>query len=179
MTKKETKTAILTMLDQGESKSKTFASFTGKDLKDRAIAHLIASHANPALLSKHAKLIDAMIVISWLQLTVGVLLSLALFSNMGMTAGIIFTLFVAGFCYLFVWGFSHSKAWAYNATILLTLINLPKSLNGFSEDPISTLIGLLVGVSLFSFTWFVRNKIFPDFLVFGPRKIKGQFVLTS
>ena len=131
MNKKEVKAEIQQSLSRGESKSRVFHQFSGKGLSDRVIANLIASHANPELCDRHAKLIDAMIVISWLQLALGVLIGIGLVIDLSLTAGLIITGLIAGFCYLFVWGFTHNKAWAYNATILLSIVkySLPQSMD--------------------------------------------------
>lgn len=179
MNKKEIKAEIQKLLSSGESKSRVFHQFSGKGLSDRVIANLIASHASPELCDRHEKLIDAMIVVSWLQLALGVLLAIALAINLGLTAGIIIAGLIAGFCYLFVWGFTHNKAWAYNATILLSIVNLPKSLDDFSSSPISSIAALVVGTGLVAFTWYVRGKLFPDFAFISPKKVKGKFVFSS
>lgn len=179
MNKKEVKAEIQQSLSRGESKSRVFHQFSGKGLSDRVIANLIASHASPELCDRHAKLIDAMIVISWLQLALGVLIGIGLVIDLSLTAGLIITGLIAGFCYLFVWGFTHNKAWAYHATILLSIVNLPKGLEDFGSSPISSLVGLTLGAGLIAFTWYVRSKLFPDFAFISPKKVKGQFVFSS
>lgn len=179
MNKKEIKAEIQKLLSSGESKSSVFHQFSGKGLSDRVIANLIASHASPELCDRHEKLIDAMIVISWLQMALGVLIAIGLALNLGLVAGLIITGLIAAFCYLFVWGFTHNKAWAYNATILLSIVNLPKGLEDFGSSPISNLVGLMLGAGLIAFTWFVRSKLFPDFAFISPKKVKGKFVFSS
>ena len=179
MNKKEIKAEIQTLLSRGESKSAVFARFTGQGLSDRVLANLIASHASPGLCDRHEKLIDAMIVISWLQMALGVLIGIGLSINLGLVAILIITGLIAAFCDLFVWGFTHNKAWAYNATILLSVVNLPKGLEDFNTSPISTLAALVLGVGLIAFTWYVRTKLFPDFAYISPKKVNGQFVFST
>lgn len=179
MNKKEIKAEIQKLLSRGESKSRVFHQFSGQGLSDRVIANVIASHVSPELCAQHEKWIDAMIVISWLQLALGVLISFALAIDLGLTGALIIAGLIAGFCYLFVWGFTHSKAWAYNATILLSIVNLPKSLEDFGSSPTSSLVGLTLGAGLIAFTWYVRGKLFPDFAFIAPKKVKGRFVFSS
>lgn len=179
MKKKEIQEQIKLRLSNGESKSSTFQQLCGQGVSDRVVAHMIASYASQELCDRHSKLIDAMIVISWLQLAFAVLVSIAIGIKAGLAALLIITALLGAFAYLFVWGFTNNKAWAYNATILLSIVNLPKSLTDLSASPISSIIGLAVGVGLIAFTWYVRSKIFPDFSFIAPKKIKGTYVFTS
>ncbi len=179
MNKKEIKAQIEQRLANGEAKSTVFGRMSGQGVSDRKVAHFIASFADPRLCLQHAKLIDAMIVISWIQLVLAVLASIGIGFKMGSLAVLIIAALVGGFLYLFVWGFTHNKAWAYNVTIVLTIVNLPKTLNGVTEHPIATLIGSAVSVALLAFTWYVRSKVFPDFAFISPRKVKGTYVFSS
>jgi hypothetical protein len=179
MTKNEIKEDVIRRLSQGEGKTAVFRTLSGKGLSDRVLAHFIASYADPKLCDQHAKLIDAMIVISWLELALGVLVSIGLGLTMGLIGLLVLTGFVGGFCYLFVWGFTRNKAWAYNVSILMSLVNAPKALNGFAESPVASLVALGIGVGLFMFTWHVRGKLFPDFAFIGPKKEKGMYVFSS
>jgi hypothetical protein len=179
MKKKEIQAQVDLRLSNGDSKSSTFRQLSGQGVSDRVVAHMIASYASIELCNRHARLIDAMIVISWLQLAVAVLASIAMSIKSGVLAVVLITALVGAFAYLFVWGFTNNKAWAYNATILLSLINLPQSLTGFFATPISSTIGLVVGVGLIAFTWYVRGKLFPDFAFITPKKIKGTYVFSG
>lgn len=179
MKKKEIQAQINSRLSNGESKSSTFRQLSGQGVSDRVVAHMIASYASQELCNRHAKLIDAMIVISWLQLALVVLVSIAIGLKAGLIAVMLITAFTGAFGYLFVWGFTNNRAWAYNATIFLTIINLPKTLTGFSATPISSSIGLAVSLGLIGFTWYVRGKIFPDFAFITPKKLKGSYVFSS
>jgi hypothetical protein len=86
---------------------------------------------------------------------------------------------VGAFMYLLVWGFQNNKAWAYNVTIILTIVNLPKQFKGFMDAPLLNKIALLIGLALFAFTWYVRGKLFPDFLFMSPRKTGKTYVFSS
>jgi hypothetical protein len=120
-----------------------------------------------------------MVVIAWVQLVLGVLIGLSLALKMGSLAGLLIAAFIGGFAYLFVWGFQHSRAWAYNASIVLSIINLPKALNDVSSEPASSVFALTLGVAWIAYTWFVRSKLFPDLAVLGPRKVSGTYRFSS
>jgi hypothetical protein len=181
MKKKQIQEAIHTQLNQGRPKSEVFQTMSGQGIKDRVVAHFIAAHAAPDLVRRHAKLIDAMIVISWLQMAVAVLMGVVL--GIGMHAGwialLLVTAFLGGFTYLFVWGFTRNRAWAYNATIMLSIINLPKVLGDVGKAPMANGIALALSIALIAFTWYVRGKVFPDFAFMSPRKLKGSYVFSS
>ncbi len=179
MNKKEIQAQINSRLANGESKTSTFTQLSGQGVSDRVLAHLIASHASPQLCDRHAKLVDAMIVISWLQLGFMVLLSVALGFKAGLVAMVLITAFLGAFAYLFVWGFTNNKAWAYNVTIVLSVINLPKAFTGFAETPVLSTVGLAISIGLLAFTWYVRGKIFPDFSFISPKKVKGSYIFSN
>ena len=179
MNKKEIQGEVDRRLSNGESKTLVFRLLSGSGINDRVLAHQIASYASPMLCQCHSKLILAMIVIAWVQLVIALLIGIVIGLKMGLLGMLIVTAFVGALAYLFVWGFSHNKAWAYNATILLSIANSPKSLNGFTETPILSIVSLLLGIALFSFTWFVRRKLFPDFAFIAPKKVKGAYVFSN
>lgn len=179
MNKKEIQGEISRRLSAGESKSSVFQLMQGNDLSDRKIAHLIASHVDQRLCSQHQGLIKAMVIIAWVQLAFSLLATLVAGEKMGLIACLLFVAFVGAFAYLFVWGFSNNKAWAYNASILLTIINLPKTLASFKEAPTSSIVALILGTGVLAFTWYVRNKLFPDFLFISAKKVKGSYIFSS
>lgn len=179
MKRKQIQVEVNRRLSAGEGKTAVFQNLVSQGAKERITAHFIASHADPKRLQQHTKLIDAMIVISWLQMALAVLLGLGVGLKDGLGAGLFMTAFVGGIVYLFVWGFTNNKAWAYNVTIFLSIINLPKALTGFAAQPTGSVIGLALSVGLISFTWYVRSKLFPDFGFVTPKKVRGAFVFSD
>jgi len=176
---KEIQVDINRRLANGESKSAVFQFMRDQGISDRKIARIIASYFDPQLGVQHARLIKAIIVIAWVQLALALLIALAAGIKMGLVGCLLLVAFIGAFAYLFVWGFTHSKAWAYNTTILLSMVNLPKALNGFTVTPIASSATLLIGIALLAFTWHVRSKLFPDFLFMSPKKVKGAYVFSS
>ena len=179
MNKKQIQAEITKRLSNGESKSAVFRLLRGGDVSDRKIAHYIASYADPKLCQRHAKLIKAMVVIAWIQLAFAVFSAFTVGQQMSLFGTIIVVGLISAFAYLFVWGFSRSKAWVYNVSIFLSIVNLPKALKGFAEDPLTSSIAFAVSLVLIAFTWHVRGKLFPDFLFMSPKKINGSYAFSS
>ncbi len=179
MRKQDIRADIERRIALGEGKSSIFQNLKGQGVSDSVLANLIASHADPALVTQHARCIKGMVVVAWLQLILGVLIGLNLTLEMGSGIGLLLTAFIAGFAYLFVWGFQHHRAWAYNASIMLSIINLPKALNDVSTEPASSVFALALGLAWIAFTWFVRSKLFPDFVVLGPRKVGNTYQFSN
>jgi hypothetical protein len=181
MNKKQIKEEVDTRLARGESKAVTLRQLSGQGVSDRIVANFIASYASPDLCSRHARLVKSMVVISWVQfaLAVPVSISIALGLKAGFALGLLVIAFMCAFAYLFVWGFTNNRAWAYNATIIFSFLNFSNSFKDFAAKPIATTIGLAVGLALVSFAFYVRNKIFPDFAFMGPKKLKGNYVFSS
>ena len=179
MKKQDIRADIERRIALGESKSRIFQSLRGQGLSDGSLANLIASTADPTLLTQHAGYIKGMVAISWVQLVLGVLIGLSLALEMGSGVGLLIAAFIGGFAYIFVWGFQRNCAWAYNASIVLSIINLPKALSDVTTEPASSLFALALGVAWIAYTWFVRSKLFPDFAVLGPRKVGSTYQFSS
>lgn len=179
MKKQDIRADIERRIALGESKSRIFQTLQGQGLSDGSLANLIASTADPTLLTQHAGYIKGMVVIAWVQLVLGVLIGLSLALKMGSGVGLLIAASIGGFAYIFVWGFQRNRAWAYNASIVLSIINLPKALGDVTTEPASSLFALALGVAWVAYTWFVRGKLFPDFALFGPRKVGGAYQFSS
>ena len=179
MKKKEVQVEIHRRLSQGESKSFVFQILSGKGIKDRVVAHLIASYADPKLCVRHGKLIKIIVAIAWIELVVGVFVSIVLFAKEGLIPTLLITAFAVAFCYLFVWGFTNNKAWAYNVTMVLSMSSMVKTLTDFSQEPVAVTVALIINGAVLAFTWYLRSKIFPDFLFVTPRKVNGAYIFSS
>lgn len=179
MNKKQIRSAIDERLAQGHPKTAIFQALSGQGLSDRRLADLMATRPHPVLLQRHAGLIRAQVGIAWAQLVLVLLVCLWAGLKTGGVAGLIGALLVlalvGGFMYLFVWGFQRNRAWAYTASLVLGIINLPKVLMDLPQAPAAGAVGLLVALGLLGFTWHVRNKLFPDLTAFGPRKLDGEY----
>lgn len=179
MNKQDIRADIARRMAQGEGKSSIFRALKGHGVSDGSLANLIASHPDQKLIAQHARYITGMLVVAWVQLVLGVLIGLGLALKMGALAGLLVAAFIGGFAYIFVWGFQHNRAWAYNASIILSIINLPKALSDVTTAPASSVFALALGLAWIAYTWFVRTKLFPDFAVLGPRKVGGVYQFSN
>ena len=59
------------------------------------------------------------------------------------------------------------------------MIQLPRQFDGFSESPIASSLAIVVGLAILGFVALVRFRLFPDFVVTSPRKVKGHYVLSD
>jgi len=179
MNKKQIRSAIDERLAQGHPKTAIFQALSGQGLSDWRLADLMATRPHPVLLQRHAGLIKAQVGIAWAQLAMVLLFCLWAGLKTGGVGGFIGALLVlalvGGFMYLFVWGFQRNRAWAYTASLVLGIMNLPKTLMDLPDAPTAGSIGLLVALGLLGFTWHVRSKLFPDLTAFGPRKLDGEY----
>lgn len=179
MKKQDIRADIERRIALGEGKSSIFQTLKDRGLSESSLANLIASQPDPALVARHAGYIKGMVIVAWVQLVLGVLIGLSLALKMGSGIGLLIAALIGGFAYLFVWGFQRNRAWAYNASIVLSIINLPKALNDVSTEPISSLFALALGIAWIAYTCFVRSKLFPDFALLGPRKVGGTYRFSS
>ncbi|MBY4693040.1 permease [Burkholderia latens] len=169
MNKKEAKTKIAALLSAGARKADVLAELGGQGLKDRVLAHLIASHADPELCRKNQLHTRILVGLGIAQLLISVGLAYLLWADTRSN----------GAALLFIWGFSTHRVGAYHAFIILSLLQLPKTIAALAHEPSSAVPSLAVTVVLVGYVWFVRNRMFPDFGWFTPRKVDGRYAFVE
>lgn len=179
MDKKEMQAKVRDLLAAGTAKSTVFSQLSGQGVKDSQLAYFIASYADPKRCGEHERKVNILITIMLVQAVIAFLLGFGAGARIGPNAkwvlGILFALIPT----LFAWGFYQHRAGAYNAYLLLTIAQLPRSLDGFASKPIATSVGLAVSVAVLAYIWYVREKLFPDFAFMTPRKRKGEYVFSG
>lgn len=178
MNKKEIKARIKDLISSGVPKSEVFAKLSGQGLKDRRLALFIASYADPRLCDLHDRKVNVLITLMFIQAVLALLVGFALGAPFGPSGRLI----VAGLCalvpLLFAFGFYKHHAGAYNAYLLLAVVNLPRQFEGFAANPIATAVVVAMSIAMLAYVCYVRQKLFPDLLLFSPKKLKGQYVFS-
>ena len=179
MNKKEIKAKVTDLISSGMAKSEVFTQLSGHGVKDSQRAYFIASYAAPRLCDAHDRKVNIIITLMFAQAAIAFLMGFGIGAKIGPNARWIIGGLIALIPLLFAWGFYKNVAGAYNAYILLSIIQFPRQLEGFTSSPIATSIGLAVGIGMVAFVWYVRGKVFPDFAFIAPKKIKGKYVFAS
>ena len=179
MNKKEVQAKVNDLLSSGVRKSEVFAKLSGQGVKDRQLAHFIASYADPLRCAAHDGKVNVIITLMFVQALIAALLGFGIGAKIGPNAKWIVPLLIAGIPLLFAWGFYNYRAWAFNAYILLTIVQLPRSLDGFTSSPIASSIGMAINLGMLAYVWYVRDKLFPDFAFISPKKVKGEYIFAS
>ncbi|AOI94787.1 hypothetical protein [Burkholderia sp. LA-2-3-30-S1-D2] len=180
MNKKEAKTRIAALLSAGARKADVLAELAGQGLKDRVLARLIASRPDPELCRKNKVHTRVLIALGIAQLLISVALAyLILVDGLNMGAAVLFLALTVPLSLLFIWGFATHRVSAYHAFIILSLLQVPKTIADLGRDPSTALPTLGVTVILVGYVWFVRNRLFPDFGWFAPRKVEGRYAFVE
>lgn len=179
MSRAEIKARVAELLAAGTAKSEVFDQLAGQGIKDSRLAYLIASYADPHLCYDNNGKVNVLVTIMLIQALLAAVLGFGIGAKIGPNAQWIVGGLVALIPLLFAWGFYTHKVGAYNVYILMSIIQMPKQFGGFATSPVSTAIGLAIGIGILTFVWHVRRKIFPDFAFITPKKIKGQYVFES
>jgi len=179
MNKHSIQAQVKLRLADGHSKTETFQRLSGLGVKDSALAQMIASYASPAHCQKYRGLTGAMVGIAWMQLLLAVGILLLLTAEQGSLVLFVLSALGAAFGYLFVWGFRHSRLWAYNISLITGILNISKIVNDFDASPLGNTIGAVIACVLLAFTLHVRGKLFPDVFLWGPRKMNGVYQFSS
>ncbi|HDR8962619.1 hypothetical protein [Burkholderia vietnamiensis] len=180
MNKKEAKTRIAALLSAGARKADVLAELAGHGLKEQLLARLIASRPDPALCRRNRVHTRILVGLGVAQLLISVALAYVFAAGgLGIGATLLFGALTVSLSLLFIWGFATHRVGAYHAFIVLSLLQLPKTIAALGRDPSAALPSLAVTVILVGYVWFVRNRMFPDFGWFSPRKIDGRYAFVE
>lgn len=179
MNKEQLKTKVAELLSSGIAKSEIFTQLSGQGIKDSQLAYVIAAQPDPILCYKHNGKVNALVTIMFIFALIAFFLGFGIGAKIGPNAKWIFGILLALMMLLFAWGFYNHKVSAYNVYILLTIIQLPKSFEGFMTTPITSSIGMAINLALLGYVWYVREKLFPGFILMSPKKIDGQYVFSN
>ncbi|MCO6057548.1 DUF3592 domain-containing protein [Pseudomonas sp. MOB-449] len=177
--KKEAQEKVRNLLAAGTAKSEVFSQLSGRGVKDSHLAYFIASYADPIRCDEHDRKVNILITIMLAQALITFFLGLDIGARIGPTAKWVIGVSMTLIPLLLVWGFYNHRVGAYNAYILLALLQFPRSLEGFTSSPAATSIALAISIAILAFVWYVRGKIFPDFVFVNPRKIKGKYFFSG
>jgi hypothetical protein len=180
MNKKEAKTRIAALLSAGARKADVLAELAGQGLKDSVLARLIASRADPGLCRKNKLHTRVLVGLGVAQLFISIGLAyLLLVDTLSKGASLLFLAATVPLSLLFIWGFATHRVGAYHAFIILSLLQLPKTIADLAHDPSTALPSVALTVVLVGYVWFVRNRMFPDFGWFTPRKVDGRYAFVE
>jgi hypothetical protein len=179
MNKTEIKSKVSELLSAGTAKSQVFAQLSGQGVKDSQLAHLIAGYPDPIRCQEHSGKVNILITLMFIQALFVFLVGYGIGATIGPNAKWLMSISLTMIPLLFAWGFYTNRVGFYNAYILLSIIQVPKSFEGFSASPIASSIGITIGIGLVAYVWYVRDKIFPGFTFLSPKKIKGDYVFTN
>ena len=80
---------------------------------------------------------------------------------------------------LLIKGFRNNNYMAYNAYIVLFMLNLSNILKTIQTEPAVGLVALVISVSLLIFVWRLKSNLFPNMGFFGAKKNKNKEYLFN
>lgn len=179
MNKAEIKIKVKELLSSGTAKAEVFTQLSGQGVKDSQLAYFIASHPDPVRCDEYCGKVNVLITLMFIQAVIAFLLGFGIGAKIGPNAKWIMGVLIALIPLLFAWGFYANRVGAYNVYILLSIVQLPRSFEGFSSNPVASSIGIAIGIGLLAYVWYVREKIFPGFILTTPKKVKGTYVFVG
>ncbi len=179
MTKQQVKQKVMELLSAGTPKSAVFKQLAGQGIKDSQLAYYIASYVSPERRYLHNRKVIALVTLMFILAFLGFFVGFVIGVQIGPNAKWILGAISALIPLAFAWGFQTYKAGAYNAYIVLSVIQIPKMLMRTSFAEPSTFVGVLISIAIIAYVWYLRTQLFPDFAWLSPNKKQGQFVFTD
>lgn len=180
--KRDTRKRITEYLAQGMSREEVFYRLQGGAFSDRNLATIIAATPNPLLIEGHKWKIRFMRTVSILQVLLGLFVGWQIGAPLGDGSAILCSMLMALIPSLMFWGFLRNSINAYNAYILVQLLQIPPQskllIDGGWETPAGW-IGMLITLSLITYAFVLRRRLFPSMGVFSARSSKeGVYVFA-
>ncbi|PKA72849.1 hypothetical protein [Pseudomonas sp. Irchel 3E19] len=179
MNKREIKRQLVEMLDAGRSKTETFNALSGGKVKDRVLAAWIGGRPDPTLRKRHSGKVTFLVVLTGILGIIGMLAGFVQINDGGIAMALAMMLIVGVIPLLFAWGFYKGIAVVYTIYVTFTISQVPRMFAGYSEEPVSTVLGVVFTLAMMFYAAWVKSLLFPDLALIGAKKIKGQFVFSN
>ena len=180
--KRDTRKRIAEYLAQGMSREEAFYRLQGGVFSDRNLATIITATPNPQLIVAHKWKVWLMRLVSVLQVLLGLFVGWQIGAPLGDGSAVLCSLLMALIPSLMFWGFLRNSINAYNAYILVQLLQIPPQtkllMDGGWETPAGW-IGIAITLSLITYAFVLRRLLFPGMAVFSARSSKdGEYVFA-
>lgn len=180
--KRETRKRIAEYLSQGMSHAEAFYRLQGGVFNDRNLATIIAATPSPDLFAENKWKVRLMHLVSSLQVLLGFFIGWQIGAPLGDVSAVLCSMLMALIPALMLWGFVRNSINAYNAYILVQLLQIPPQttmlLDGGWETPAGW-IGMAITLSLIAYAFVLRRLLFPSMGVFSARSSKdGEYVFA-
>nr|WP_095118281.1 hypothetical protein [Pseudomonas sp. Irchel s3f10] len=179
MNKQAIKRKVVEMLDSGHSRTETFKALSGGKVKDRVLAGWIGAHPDPALRKRHAVKVNILVALMGIWGLLGGIAGLLQINDGGIAMALTMVLIIGVIPLVFAWGFYKGIALVYTIYVTFTISQIPREFYGFSEEPVSTLLGVAFILAMVFYAAWIKSLLFPDLGFIGAKKIKGQFVFSN
>lgn len=178
MNKKEIKKLVAERLSQGTGKQAVFDELRGGALSDYRLAYQVAAYPNPERIRDNRWRIKILIVIGALQTALAFLIGWGIGAPSGNGLALPAACLTALLPAIIAFGFYRNSVGAYNAFILLSIIQLPRQFLELGETGFSGVLGIIVSIALVSYVLHLRYRLFPDFIAFTPQKKNRQYAFV-
>lgn len=180
--KRDTRKRIAEYLAEGMSREEIFYRLQGGVFNDRHLATILAAAPNPELAEKNKWKVRLMWVVSFLQVLLGLMVGWQIGAPLGEGSALLTSLLMALIPSLMLWGFLRNSINAYNAYILVQMLQIPPQTMMLMDGGWETLAGwggMAITISLISYAIFIRQTLFPQMAVFSAQQDKeGNYVFA-
>ncbi|MPN20767.1 hypothetical protein SDC9_168146 [bioreactor metagenome] len=180
--KRDTRKRIGEYLRQGMSREEAFHRLQGGAFSDRNLATILAATPDSKLVDANKWKVGLMLVVSFLQVLLGFFVGWQIGAQLGEGSAVLCSLLMALIPSLMFWGFLRNSINAYNAYILVQMLQIPPQgkmlLDGGWETPAGWM-GLAITFTLICYAFVLRRSLFPSMGIFSARSSKeGDYVFA-
>ncbi|MDE2420139.1 MAG: hypothetical protein KGO49_03020 [Gammaproteobacteria bacterium] len=176
---KEMKVEVDRLLSAGHSKYDVFNRMSGKGVTDEKLAFIIALYADPRRVAVNRIWIKILLTVIVIQAVssffVGLGQGINSHSDVAWLWGVGGAFLPLACCF----NIYKNQVVGYNIYFVTLMLCLKGAMDIAKTSPISALIavGFILGIG--GYTWFVKQRVFPDFVFTKVKKVNGFYTFTD
>ena len=175
--KKEVNKTIKEKIDQGIPRIEILDELSELYFDKKTLSKLIASTPNPKRLKQYKLPNNILLGLLIITIISKILIGFSLFSQISI-ALTPFAIFLPIINILFAFEVARFKGYIYNILGIISIASILNMLGEISDHGIYGTIDIIIGLLIAGLAFYIGNKMFPNYGLFGPKKdSKGEFKL--
>ncbi|WP_422472538.1 hypothetical protein [Endozoicomonas sp. ALB032] len=180
MKKRKVKQEMQELLNKGIGKSEIYKKYQDNGLPEKKLALMVTALPDPFLCQKYEKMNNLLILVMFVQASIAALIGFDTGALLGGHNIILFGLIGIAVPVLFIIGFYRYSLTAYNAFLILGIIQFPRLFKDIGQVPVFTTLVVVFSILSMGYVWFLKSRLYPDSGLFGVKKKgRGYFQLNQ
>lgn len=163
------------LLNKGLRKSDIYKKYQDCGFPEKKLALMVAALPDQFLCHKYEKMNNLLILLMFIQACISALFGFNTGALMGGNNILLFGLISIAVPMLFIIGFYRYSLTAYNAFIILGIIQFPRLFKDAYQEPVLTALIITFSILTMAYVWYLKSRLYPESGLFGLKKSDGEY----